>query len=207
MKGTIKIIVNLLGLICSYLIPQKIPELFAACKSHFTTGYRKRTFKYWGKGALLGYSPSLYGQKYITVGDGTTFLPSIRLSANFVEGTEPKIKIGKNCQFGRYTHITAIRNIEIGDNVLTGSFVLITDNAHGSSSKRQLNLNPLDRPLVSTGKVVIENNVWIGERAIILPGVKIGSGAIIAANAVVTKDVPAMCIAAGIPAKVVKEIK
>ena len=53
--------------------------------------------------------------------------------------------------------------------------------------------------------VIIGEHVWIGERALILKGVKIGNGAVIAAGAVVTKDVPAKCLAAGVPAKVIRE--
>ena len=54
--------------------------------------------------------------------------------------------------------------------------------------------------------VVIEDNVWIGEKASIMPGVHIGKGAIIAANSVVTHDVPAYAVVAGVPAKIVKQL-
>ena len=54
--------------------------------------------------------------------------------------------------------------------------------------------------------VVIEDNVWIGEKASIMPGVHIGKGAIIAANSVVTHDVPAYAVVAGTPAKVIKQL-
>jgi acetyltransferase-like isoleucine patch superfamily enzyme len=64
--------------------------------------------------------------------------------------------------------------------------------------------NPIKRPIISKGPVIIGNNVWIGDKATILSDVKIGDGAIIAANAVVTKDVPAYSMAAGIPAQVIK---
>ena len=55
------------------------------------------------------------------------------------------------------------------------------------------------------GRIEIGNKVWIATGAMILPGVKIGDGAIVAAGAVVTKDVPERCMVAGIPAKVIKE--
>ncbi|MDR2406844.1 MAG: sugar O-acetyltransferase, partial [Bacteroidales bacterium] len=57
------------------------------------------------------------------------------------------------------------------------------------------------------GSVVIEDNVWIGDKVTILPGVHIGYGSIIGANAVVTKDVPANCVVGGNPAKIIKVIK
>ena len=68
-------------------------------------------------------------------------------------------------------------------------------------------LPPQKRPLYSKGAVFIGDNVWIGDKATILPGVKIGEGAVVAANAVVTKDVPAYSMVAGNPAKVIKQIK
>ena len=63
------------------------------------------------------------------------------------------------------------------------------------------------RSLSSKGPVIIEDNVWIGTKASIMPGVRIGKGAIIAANSVVTHDIPPYCVAAGIPAKVIKVVR
>jgi acetyltransferase-like isoleucine patch superfamily enzyme len=64
---------------------------------------------------------------------------------------------------------------------------------------------PIKRSLFSKGPVIIGDNVWIGDKATILPGVSIGNGAVIAANAVVTKDVPAYSVAAGNPARIIKQ--
>jgi maltose O-acetyltransferase len=58
-----------------------------------------------------------------------------------------------------------------------------------------------------TGEIIIEDDVWIGAKATILKGVKIGKGAVIAVGSVVTKDVPANAIAAGVPAKIIKDEK
>ena len=109
----------------------------------------------------------------------------------------------------RYNNWTSkdTRKVVIGDGVLTGRFVLITDNAHGNSSFEETEISPLDRQVYSKGAVVVEKNVWIGDKATVLPGVSIGEGAIIAANAVVTKDVPAYTVVAGCPAKAIKRIK
>lgn len=67
-----------------------------------------------------------------------------------------------------------------------------------------MSIAPLSRPVVSKGPIIIDDNVWIGENAVILSGVHIGEGAIIAANAVVTKDVDSYTMVAGVPAKPVK---
>jgi acetyltransferase-like isoleucine patch superfamily enzyme len=64
----------------------------------------------------------------------------------------------------------------------------------------------IDQQGVATSPVVIGNDVWIGANAVILPGVTIGSHAVVAAGAVVTKDVPGNCIVAGVPAKIIKRL-
>lgn len=152
----------------------------------------------------------LMGEKYITIGEGSTLHKGVILTAWDKYGEQsfsPSIKIGDNCNIGEYAHITACNEIIIGDNVLTGRRIYISDNAHGNSSKEEIDIPPIKRPLYVKGPVIIEDNVWIGERACILSGVHIGKGAIIAANAVVTHDVPSGCIVGGVPAKIIKYIK
>lgn len=94
-----------------------------------------------------------------------------------------------------------------GDNLLTGLWVTITDNSHGKTDYNTLQQPPLMRMVTSKGPVIIGSNVWIGDKATILPNVTIGDGAVIAANSVVTKDVPVYSVVAGNPAKVVKQVK
>lgn len=119
----------------------------------------------------------------------------------------PELIIGNGCNLGEYNHITAVNRIMIGDNLLTGRFVLITDNSHGSFSKDELNVHPSRRPITSKGEVVIGNNVWLGDKVSILPGVHIGDGCVIGANSVVTHSIPPFSIAAGNPARVLKTVK
>ena len=114
------------------------------------------------------------------------------------------IKIGSNCCIGAYNHITAINKILIGNGLLTGKWVTITDNSHGETDYESLLMQPTKRPMTSKGPVIIGDNVWIGDKATILAGVTIGDGAVIAANSVVTKNVPAYSVVAGVPAKVIK---
>lgn len=117
----------------------------------------------------------------------------------------PKITIGKNVSLGEYNHITAIDEITIGDGVLTGRWVTITDNSHGNLID-DINEIPSERDLYSKGPVTIGNNVWIGDKATILPNVSIGEGAVIGANSVITKDVPPFCVVAGNPAKIIRRL-
>lgn len=116
----------------------------------------------------------------------------------------PLLIIGDDVELGDDNNISCISPLVISDGVLTGRRVMINDNLHGEITHEQLQIMPKNRPLVSKGPITIGKNVWIGEMAIILGGVTIGEGAVIGAHAVVTKDVPAYSVVAGIPAKVIK---
>lgn len=151
----------------------------------------------------------LIGLEYITINSGTYIRKGVILTAwNSYAGTtfQPKIIIGENCQIGEFAHISSCNSIEIGDNLLTGRYVYISDNSHGKIDINQLSINPAHRSLFSKGPVKIGNNVWIGESARILAGVSIGDGAVIGANSVVTKDVPAYSVVGGTPAKIITQL-
>ena len=171
----------------------------------------RRLFKQMGNGSSFQKLSFLKGPQYISIGNHCFFEQFLYLTAcfffhskNVLQHFSPTITIGSNCYFGAFNHITAINRIEIGDNLLTGKFVTITDNSHGETDFNTLQIAPINRPLYSKGPVIIGNNVWIGDKATILPNVTIGDGAVIAANAVVTKDVSAYCVVAGNPAKIIK---
>jgi len=133
------------------------------------------------------------------------------------------VRIGKNVRFIRDERIHIIGTLEIGDGVFFnrgchlvvhekvtigaytrfGAMVTIHDENHIPSRD--------DRPFITRGFVSkpidIGRNVWVGTKSTILQGVTIGDGAVIAANSVVTKDVPAYTIVGGVPAKIIKEIE
>jgi lipopolysaccharide O-acetyltransferase len=121
--------------------------------------------------------------------------------------SHPILKFGRNVQINDFVHIGAIESVTIKDNVLIASRVFISDHNHGcysgSSQHSDPESVPIERPL-SSSPVVIEENVWIGESVSILPGVTIGKGAVIGAQSVVTGNIPPFCIAAGVPARVLK---
>lgn len=206
-----KRLIFIIGRIVSMICPQAISSNWKAAKVYFVTGYKFRYFKNFGDDSFIGLHTHFCGEKHISIGKNSIINESTWIHANckykYTQQTfNPQIIIGDNCNIGYQSHITAINKIVIGNNVLTGPRVLITDNAHGESTKDLLDIAPNFRPVYSKGIVTIEDNVWIGEGAMIMPNVHIGKGAIIAANSVVTKDIPSYSIAAGIPAKVIKTI-
>lgn len=146
------------------------------------------------------------GEKYFKIGDYTLFGKYAVLTAwDSFNGKSfhPQVVIGSYCNFGDYLHLTCVNHISVGNGVLTGKWVTITDNSHGTSLEISDGMPPCERDLYSKGKVVIEDNVWIGDKATILPGVTIGRNSIVGANSVVTKPVPPNSVVAGNPARII----
>ncbi len=146
------------------------------------------------------------GRSAVKWGEHFTTGVGVRIDAL---GTKPhQIVIGNRVQLNDYVHIGAVDQVVIGNDVLIASKVFITDHNHGCYSNEHIESspseNPTDRELYSA-PVIIEDKVWIGESVSIMPGVKIGHGAIIGAGSVVTKDVEKNTIVVGVPAKIVKK--
>lgn len=159
----------------AYLLSKRLPS---SSTKFFRFGMKLRGF--FGRRIIASAG------KNINIEKGATF--SRRLSLGDNSG------LGINCKIQG--------TVTIGDNVMMGPDVLIYTTNHEFKCK--------DVPIQQQGyqaekPVSIGNDVWIGARVIILPGVHIGDGCVIGAGAVVTKDIPAYCVCAGNPAKVVKE--
>lgn len=118
----------------------------------------------------------------------------------------PRLKIGNNAVFTNYIQISCINEVIIGNNVLLGHAVYISDNNHGKCNSDALKTPAVERELYSKGPVKIGDNVWIGRHVCVMPGVTIGDNCIIGANSVVTKDIPRNCVVAGSPAKIIRNI-
>lgn len=105
--------------------------------------------------------------------------------------------IGESSLIGARSHIFCDTDVSVGENCLFGPELIIYTADHNFKDKSRLvnDQGSVKRP------VSIGNDVYIGARVIILPGVKIGNGAVVAAGAVVTKDVPEYTVVGGVPAK------
>ena len=108
--------------------------------------------------------------------------------------------IGDHTRIG--LHNTIIGPVDIGNHVNLAQGITVTALNHNFSDTNKR----IDEQGVSTNPVTIEDDVWVGANAVILPGVTIGEHCVVAAGAVVTKDVPPHSLVAGVPAKVIKEI-
>ncbi len=112
----------------------------------------------------------------------------------------PKLQIGSRCEFGFNNHISALEQIEIGDDVLTANNVYIADNIHGYED---ISLPIKLQKTKFKKSVFIGSGSWLGENVVII-GASVGRNSVIGANAVVTSDIPDYCVAVGVPAKIIR---
>ncbi len=151
-----------------------------------------------GKRAKFRLTGSIKNGKNIYIGDDFFAGKDFRLHCQ----NGSTMRIGNDCAMMDRCYISAAGKVSIGDRVLMGSDVMIIDNNHGTDAGDEKSYG---KQPISRSEVTIGNECWIGEKACILPGVHIGDRCIIGAGSVVTRDIPSYTIAAGVPAKVIKE--
>ena len=199
-----------LALIWSIIYSTKINRKFQLAKDIMYSKWIEREFKAIGNEFSVQRPLYLLGGENITIGDNFTTFKGLRIETysehNGVKFS-PNLTIGDNVCLNFDCHIGCVGKITIGNNVLFASRVFVTDHFHGTTkSRKELQIPPRLRILSTKGEVKIEDDVWLGEGVVVMPGVTIGKGSIIGANTVVTKDIPAYSIAAGVPAKIIKQI-
>ncbi len=144
----------------------------------------------------VGCIPSHYVRRFfyrlsgIKIGSGSTF----HMFCNFYQPRN--IRIGKDTIVGYRTFLDGRDKLTIGSHVAIASEVMVYNSQHDIDSE---DFKPITAP------VVIEDYVFIGPRAIILPGITIGKGAVIAAGAVVAENVPPLTLVGGVPAKSIRK--
>jgi len=156
-----------------------------------------------GPGCTCGPGLRLIGRRYISFAGSASFGYNCRVEAYDSYNNQkffPAIKIGAGAQFGDMLHIGAIGNMQVGENVLFGSKVLVIDHDHGKYSGQDCSLpssSPIDRELQYRGDIYIGNRVWVGDNALIFGGASVGDGSVIAAGAIVNGVVPPGSICVG----------
>lgn len=193
-------------LLLSFLFNRHVAAWFRRMHAKIAWNANKRGFAAVGSNTAAMFPCFLTGTEFIKIGSGFRAKPNLRLEAFWEDHKEapPYICIGNGVCLNYDVHIGAVRGIVIGDDVLVGSHVLITDHNHGDSTMEMLRMKPLERPHITKGEVTIGNSVWIGENAAILAGSRIGNNCIVGADTVVNGEVPDFCIAVGNPMRIIR---
>ena len=168
-------------------------------KTHGKGTIRRTAFARIGKDVLFENGAMVFHPENIYIGDNVYIGHYVILKGY----CKNKMVIGSGSWIGQQCFLHSAGGVSIGKNVGIGPGVKIISSYHKA--------NNLKKPILHTQlqfkKVTIEDGSDIGVGAVILPGVTIGKGAIVGAGSVVTKDIPAFCIAVGNPAKVLKKRK
>jgi maltose O-acetyltransferase len=112
-----------------------------------------------------------------------------------------RLTVGEECLISWGCYLDLEGDVTLGDRVGLSPQVSIITSSHGTADSRN-RVGPLQ-----TRPIVIEDGAWLGVRCTIMPGVTVGEGAVVAAGAVVTRDVPAHTVVGGVPAKVIRELE
>ncbi len=160
---------------------------------------------HFGKGSYIREHAQIGGGKHIRLGNHTRISAYGRLQCfEFISGEKfkPLLNIGDNVFIGRNVTISCSNRIDIGENTMITGYVFICDSNHGMnpSDDKRYEAQKMLRKTVSIGR-----NVFIGEKAMILPGVSIGDNCIIGAGSVVTKSFGNNLMIVGNPARAIKE--
>ncbi len=184
-------------------------------ESAFRRGRDRLTARYLqSPGFRVGGAPRLLGLSHMNIARDFNAGDALWLEAvvGYGDGAErvhysPRLTVGRSARLSDNVHIACLREVTIGDHLLCGSRVLITDHAHGCYDGPEASdpaMPPAKRPLHSAGPVHLGHNVWLGDGVVVLPGAEIGDGCVIGANSVVTGVVPPGTLAVGAPAREVR---
>ncbi len=153
--------------------------------------------------ARVPLSVRLQGRVYISgcgdvvLGKGVSIVGTV-VPVEFVTYASGRIEIGNHTFINYGSSIAARASVRIGSHCHLGHYTFVMDNDQHDIIRRA--------ELPPSGPVIIEDHAWIGSKTVILPGVRIGSRAVIGAGSVVTKDIPPRCVAAGNPARVLRHL-
>ena len=162
--------------------------------------YFKSKMKNFGNNSYIIKPLVIYGYENISIGDNVLISHFAWLAAMEINGGSCKLEIGDGCNIGHYNHISVTGEVIFEEEVLTADKVFISDHLH---SYEDISMSILKQPILQKGFVRIGKGSWIGENVCII-GCSIGKHCVIGANAVVTKNIPDYCVAAGNPAKIIK---
>jgi len=154
---------------------------------------------------LFGGLPFISGALQISIGDNCRISGHTTFSGRTCAQQIPELRVGNNVDIGYMTTIAVGQRVEIGNNVrIAGHAFLAGYPGHPLDAKARAAGQPETDDQV--GNIILEEDVWLATNVSVLAGVRIGRGTIVATGSVVTRDLPAMVLAAGIPARVIRHL-
>lgn len=153
----------------------------------------KSLARVWGRPSIRNSGQLVIGERFRLVSDIAR--------TEIVSGPQGKVEIGDRVYINYGCSISAQELVRIGSDASIGTHCILMDNDFHSIHPALRNEMPPSQP------IILEENVWLGSRVIVLHGVTIGRDSVIGAGSVVTRDIPPGCVAAGLPAKVIREIE
>ena len=162
-------------------------------------------FAHFGRKTVLMYPLRLEGETRIAIGDRVFIGPGSWLQTlPDGENNSVAVSIGKGTSVAGACVISAVRSVQLEENVLLARNVYISDHMHKYTDTEI----PVKAQGVEKIKpVLVKRGAWLGQNVVVCPGVTIGTGAVIGANSVVIEDIPDFSVAVGAPARVVKTIR
>ena len=178
-----------------------LARIFSKFSRMWFVSFYSSAFRSLGHEAFLFRPFRIDGAEGIELGPRTVFQRGGWLYSSGIDGVPAVLKIGEGGVFGYSNHIAAVREVVIGNHVLTANNVYISDNLH---SYEDVSRPIIHQPVRFKKAVFIGDGCWIGENACII-GASVGKNSVIGSNAVVTRDIPDFCVAVGIPAVVIRQ--
>jgi maltose O-acetyltransferase len=143
--------------------------------------------------------PAIHNAGRMIIGDRARLVSTIA-TLELVAGRDGILEIGEGTFINYGCSIAASQLVRIGPNCSIGTYVIMMDNDFHRLEPERRNERPESLP------IILEENVWLGARVIVLRGVTIGAGSAIGAGSVVTRDIPPRSLAVGVPAKVIRTL-
>jgi acetyltransferase-like isoleucine patch superfamily enzyme len=153
------------------------------------------------RGAAVGAKAGVAADVVVTRARGLTLGARASLEEGvriLLQGPDARLTIGDHAYVGPGCRFDLTGPVEIGAHALLGPGCFVTDHNHGTAADRRIDEQPCETRAVRVGA-----DAWLGAHVVVVPGVHIADGAVVAAGAVVTEDVPAYAIVGGVPARTI----
>lgn len=181
-------------------------QLAQRLRNHAYTRLIRGSFASFGRGSVIVAPVRLVAAERIHIGSN-----SYIGSGSWIQGevtghsttNSGTLRLGNRVSITGSVVISAASSVTIGDDVLVGKGAHISDHTHATNGSQSIR----DQGITEPRRVVIEKGAWLGQNVVVMPGVSIGEGAVIGANSIVSKDVPAHTLAVGAPLRLIRDVR